>query len=285
LQTFTNFEVLVFDDNSPNNLFNQDSQFIYNLVVNSDPRFFYKKQNTNTGVSAVRNLGIDNSRGKFLIFLDSDDYWDINHLQNIYNFIENLCLTTAELGYTYFQTVDAKVIRPNNPDVTSQNIENFVETSEIMIQNIPRSWNYSKELVYFSCTMPLLIWPRAFIDRLRFNPEFHLGEEPEFMARKFIELAKTKLKINRFLIDSETVFYRKHKNSLSNSTIAKQKESQNYIKIYQTLLSKNYLNFQQKLLCKLGIIRYSLLVKTDLLSKLIKKILTFTAKIVSFWWF
>lgn len=67
-QTFTDFELLLIDDGSTDN-----SGKICNEYAAKDNRVkvFHKE---NGGVSRARNLGIDNARGEYLSFIDSDDY-------------------------------------------------------------------------------------------------------------------------------------------------------------------------------------------------------------------
>ena len=66
-QGFTDFEVLLVDDGSTDN-----SAEICNTFVNKDSRFtLYQKPNG--GVSSARNFGIERAKGKYIIFIDSDD--------------------------------------------------------------------------------------------------------------------------------------------------------------------------------------------------------------------
>lgn len=48
---------------------------ILNDLLNNynDKRFIYKRLSKNEGVSNARNIGIDIAKGKYLIFIDSDD--------------------------------------------------------------------------------------------------------------------------------------------------------------------------------------------------------------------
>ena len=80
-QTFENFEIIVIDDASMDNT---------NEVVASieDNRIQYYKNETNQERCVTRNIGIEKSKGKYICFLDSDDYHLPEHLQEIYNEIQ-----------------------------------------------------------------------------------------------------------------------------------------------------------------------------------------------------
>jgi GT2 family glycosyltransferase len=67
-QSFTDFEVIVINDGSP------DSEALELAIAPYLPRIVYLKQQ-NKGPSAARNFGIQRARGEFLAFLDSDDTW------------------------------------------------------------------------------------------------------------------------------------------------------------------------------------------------------------------
>ncbi|WP_195851042.1 glycosyltransferase family 2 protein [Aerococcus tenax] len=67
-QTHTDIEVLMVDDGSTDN-----SSKICQKFANEDARFLYIKQK-NMGVSAARNRALSMVSGKYIFFLDSDDY-------------------------------------------------------------------------------------------------------------------------------------------------------------------------------------------------------------------
>lgn len=74
-QTFGDFEALIIDDGSTDNL-----RHIADRFVTIDKRIKYIYQR-NKGVSAARNSGFRHSSGKFVAFLDSDDVWLKNNLE------------------------------------------------------------------------------------------------------------------------------------------------------------------------------------------------------------
>ncbi|NUQ81546.1 MAG: glycosyltransferase family 2 protein [Bacteroidetes bacterium] len=67
-QTFPDWEGIVIDDGSTDNTSEVAKEF-----VKKDPRFRYHYQ-TNAGLSAARNTGLDLATGEFIQFLDADDY-------------------------------------------------------------------------------------------------------------------------------------------------------------------------------------------------------------------
>ena len=68
VQTFTDFELLLIDDGSPD-----ASGVICDEYALKDSRIrvFHKE---NGGVGSARNLGLDNARGEWICFVDSDDW-------------------------------------------------------------------------------------------------------------------------------------------------------------------------------------------------------------------
>lgn len=78
-QTFTDFELLLVDDGSPDN-----SGAICDEYAARDSRVkvFHKE---NGGVSSARQMGLDNSLGEYVIHADPDDWVEPDMLQELYS--------------------------------------------------------------------------------------------------------------------------------------------------------------------------------------------------------
>lgn len=88
-QDYQNYELILVDDGSPDNSLDICTKYAkqYSNIV-----FIHK---INGGLSDARNAGIKLARGEYLMFLDSDDYWE---------------------GTTILSDLQ-KIITENNPDV------------------------------------------------------------------------------------------------------------------------------------------------------------------------
>jgi glycosyltransferase involved in cell wall biosynthesis len=80
-QTFNNFEIILIDDCSPD-----QSIHLAKNILESQSRITYRVicKEVNEGLSAARNTGIENSNGKYLFFIDSDDWIEKETLQKLY---------------------------------------------------------------------------------------------------------------------------------------------------------------------------------------------------------
>lgn len=80
-QTYNNFEMIIIDDYSVD----QTKDFIKQKYKNSKIRIIDKK--FPKGVSFSRQLGFIESKGEYICFLDSDDLWAPNKLEEQINFM------------------------------------------------------------------------------------------------------------------------------------------------------------------------------------------------------
>ena len=98
-QLFTDFEIVIINDGSTDNSEAEVLKF-------TDPRIRYYKT-ANRGISQARNLGIEKSQGKLIAFLDADDLWLPNHLEQLYKLYSQF----PEAG---LMASNYKIVHPNN---------------------------------------------------------------------------------------------------------------------------------------------------------------------------
>lgn len=83
-QSFTNWELLVLDDNS-----NDATEAIVGSYTAKDSRIKYFKNSPALGISGNRNKGLSLATGKYIAVLDSDDFWlNTDKLQKQYDFLD-----------------------------------------------------------------------------------------------------------------------------------------------------------------------------------------------------
>lgn len=104
-QTYTNFELIVVIDGSLDN-----SEAIARKFEKLDSRIKVHTK-PNGGISDARNYGIDNAQGEYLIFLDSDDFWNydlaLEEINKIIN--QNKELDLIIFGHTQFDDGEVNI--------------------------------------------------------------------------------------------------------------------------------------------------------------------------------
>lgn len=103
-QSYKNLEIIVINDGSTDN-----SQNIIDEYVKKDKRIISIYQN-NSGVSAARNSGLDNSSGDYVCFVDSDDFIRKDFIENLINVMSKY-------------NADVTTTKSNLDDVNIENVE------------------------------------------------------------------------------------------------------------------------------------------------------------------
>ncbi|SMC39308.1 glycosyltransferase family 2 protein [Sporomusa malonica] len=78
-QTYTNIELIVVDDNYPNDEFSMEVQRKINSI--EDNRLRYIQQETHRNGAVARNIGIAAANGEYIAFLDDDDEWLLEKIE------------------------------------------------------------------------------------------------------------------------------------------------------------------------------------------------------------
>ena len=100
-QTLVEIEIICVDDGSVDS-----SLEILKSYRERDGRVRILTEN-NAGPSVARNKGIVRARGKYIIFLDADDFYELSLLERLYNFAEENSLDIAASEYKVYDNSSA----------------------------------------------------------------------------------------------------------------------------------------------------------------------------------
>ncbi len=155
-QTYHDFELLLIDDGS-----NDRSASICDEYALRDSRVkvFHK---SNGGVSSARNHGIQEARGEWITFIDSDDFVDSGFLKNFYDYVTdedvyicNACKFLDEKQGLFYKLQSGSI------DTTS-----FLRKYGLLILDTPWAKFFKKSILT--------------TNNLKFDERFQLGEDTLF---------------------------------------------------------------------------------------------------------
>jgi glycosyltransferase involved in cell wall biosynthesis len=171
-QTYNNYEIIIVDD---------CSETIF-PDLNCD--YVYIKNDFNKGPGASRNAGMDVAKGKFIAFLDSDDYWDSKYLEIMVTTFKQSW--SQDVAFAYCNTI---AFDENNNTQNRRTKRIFQKTILPNILMEGRSWSTS------SC-----LWNFNLIKNVRWD-ELYNWEDYVFDI-------KVALKHNEIIpVDLDLVFY------------------------------------------------------------------------------
>jgi len=153
-KNYSNFEIIIVDDHSTD-----DTYKVIQNLAHQDSRVFIMKNSRCKGAAGARNTGIEQAKGEWISFLDSDDLWDDHMLEEhqkalnkypssqfitsdcyILNENKNNKTRQSEINLTwkkYFQEANKKNIhlKINNPIEIFINEGNITYTGAFFIKN------------------------------------------------------------------------------------------------------------------------------------------------------
>ena len=98
-QTYTNWEMIIVDDCSTDMTDEVVSPYL------NDSRIRYLKNEKNSGAAVSRNRALQEAKGRWIAFLDSDDLWSPEKLEKQIAFMEN---NGYAFSYTEYEEIDEK---------------------------------------------------------------------------------------------------------------------------------------------------------------------------------
>lgn len=160
-QTYENIEVLLIDDGSPD----QSGAICDDYQAkDSRVRVFHKE---NGGVSSARNLGLKETKGDYIGFVDADDYIDEKMYETL---LTNILSENADTSIcSYFQEANNGVFHKH-----WQNDEYLVFDRIEQILNLVSNR-------YYTCSCWDRLFKKSLLDSVIFNTEYSFYEDYLFL--------------------------------------------------------------------------------------------------------
>ncbi len=189
LQDVQEIEVLAVLNNSTDK-----SEEILNEFALRDDRVKIFTQNEGR-VGAARNVGIKNAQGKYISFLDADDYYANEIFQKLY--------TTMESNNVEFCSFALQIVSTNT--VYNENNENFFK---LKLDGVIPSYEVYQSKNFQDVTVWNKIYSLSFLieNKILFN-EYRYSEDIDFILRCYL-YAK-----NTYFMNVKLINYRKHTSS------------------------------------------------------------------------
>ena len=203
-QTYENLEIIIiYDDENQNDL-----DFIQE-IKKKDKRIFIIKNLKTMGAGDSRNIGINNSKGQYIAFLDADDTWQNDKLNKQINFMKS---NDYKITHTSYFIVD--------------------ESQRIIGKRIARNFFRLNDLLK-SCdigTSTVILKKDLINDNLKFAS---LKTKEDYVL--WLKLLEKNAKI--YGLDEILTFWTKSRSSLSSSTFQKLIDG---FRVYYKYMNFNY---------------------------------------------
>lgn len=162
-QSYVNWECIIVDDGSTDN-----TSQILSEYIKKDNRihYFQRPQERIKGAPTCRNIGLENAKGDYIIYLDSDDYLLSQCLQDRveqFNKSADLDFLVVPMGIAFESGVKKKEIK--------------------------RSDDYLIDFLSFNLPWSIMcpIWKRSFVQKINgYTEGYPRLNDPEFMIRALL---------------------------------------------------------------------------------------------------
>ncbi len=202
-QTYQNWECIMIDDGSID-----ASDEIIGNYIKQDTRFKYFKRPSNKpkGGNTCRNIGLDNAKGNYIVFFDSDDLMTPNHLEIKYNGIKkNNC--------------DFIITRTKYFNADNKAIDAYYTFDKYEIT----ANNYVLQYVNW---LTLDVCIKAHLAKsIRFNENLNSGQEYNYFSKLVF------LTTNAFFIDEVISLRRHHDSSIRSQLRTKSDLNESYFRV------------------------------------------------------
>ena len=162
-QKYTDLEIILVNDGSADR-----SGLICSEYANKTENVVYIDK-PNGGVSSARNAGLDRATGKYVLFVDSDDYVPEHYFETLDEIDEDFEFVMFSHSVTDGKTVRDKILKPFSTRNTDESVAKFCETLYRKTLNQPWAKRYNRQIVTGH--------------DIRFPEHLYIGEDKTFNLR------------------------------------------------------------------------------------------------------
>ena len=217
-QTYTNFELLLVNDGSTDQSGDLCDQLAFK---NENIKVFHLEK---AGVSNARNVGIQNSTGEWITFVDSDDFITTDYLETLISAVRS----DISVGFSV-----ARLHHVKNGQVTD--LPEFSGQESI--------WSAEQTMKELLMTTRTSFFPVAklfkkeLIEDFKFSTDYHLAEDALFLTEVLLET-----KCKSVFIDKPIYYYDHREGSATTSVNSHVFDT---IEVYKIIIPKVYQCFLQ----------------------------------------
>lgn len=138
-QTYKNIEIIIVNDGSTDN-----SLDIIEIFKNKDNRIKVISQE-NKGISEARNIGLKNTVGEFILYVDSDDYLELNCIKEAVDKINNDCSEMVIFNYTRVYDCDVEGKSENvSLNLNTEKVYEGKDIAIMLLKNLTQGYVWNK---------------------------------------------------------------------------------------------------------------------------------------------
>ena len=193
-QTYKNIEIIIVNDGS------KQLEYYNNKIKNVI--FLHQKQNSKqifgfSNINYIRNIGIKHSTGKYIAFLDDDDYWLQNKIElQINSMKNNNCKMSSSDGYIGYGVYNNnKIYKKYNKDNYFAGIKNkyIINNGGKYFKNndFPDIWTLDFIKIHNCIITSSVIFEKELIQKIGLMPEVKPPAEDYKMWIKLLSVTNS----------------------------------------------------------------------------------------------
>ncbi|MFR0544736.1 glycosyltransferase family 2 protein [Limosilactobacillus reuteri] len=167
-QTYNNLEIILIDDGSTDG-----SGEICDGFVDKRIKVIHKQ---NQGLGLTRNVGIDNATGKYMVFVDSDDYIDKTMIENLY---KSLLLNSADTCIGGYKRVFRNRVVSNVNPYAGQTFSNSQVVENVLAKMLGKAGKINDHI-------EMSVWKVLFSTSIIQQNQLYFPSERKFISEDII---------------------------------------------------------------------------------------------------